>query len=221
MVAHGLPSQKRRHLWTSAYLCGYASGVYSRTQRDQPPDIFRLRDLDAVDLTRARLRALVRTGQAERVGHGLYRRPGAGTELDTVATVCARVPGAVVCLLTALVIHRIGTQIPPEVWIAIDRKARKPRIEHLPVRIVRFSRALLSYGIEERKVQGVAVKITSPARTVVDCFRYRNKLGMDVALEALKDGLRTRRVTVAALVRAAQVCRVERVLKPYLEALVA
>jgi predicted transcriptional regulator of viral defense system len=195
--------------------------VYTVRAREQPPEIFRLRDLDQVKLTRARLRTLVSTGQAERVGRGLYRRPGEGTELDTVATVSARVPGAVVCLLTALAIHRIGTQLPAEVWIAIDRKARKPRTENLPIRIVRFSKALLTYGIEERIVQGVVVKITSPARTVVDCFRYRNKLGMDVALEALKDGLTTRRVTIPALMRAAQVCRVERVLKPYLEALLA
>jgi predicted transcriptional regulator of viral defense system len=208
-------------LWTGAYLCGYTCLLYTVREREQPPEIFRLRDLDRVKLTRARLRTLVRTGQAERVGRGLYRRPGEVTELDTVATVSARVPGAVVCLLTALAIHRIGTQLPAEVWIAIDRKARKPRTENLPIRIVRFSKALLSYGIEERTVQGVAVKLTSPARTVVDCFRYRNKLGMDVALEALKDGLATRRVTVPALVRAAQVCRVERVLKPYLEALLA
>ena len=164
---------------------------------------------------------MVRRGEAERIGRGLYRRRAEVTELDTVATVCARVPGGVVCLLTALVIHRIGTQLPRDVWIAIDRKARKPRLEDLPVHVVRFSPLLLRYGVEERRVQGVPVRITSPARTVVDCFRYRNKIGLDVALEAMKDGLRTRRVSVSELVRAAEVCRVERVLRPYLEALVA
>lgn len=188
---------------------------------DQPPAIFRLRDIDGLSLSRARLRAMVSRGEAERVGRGLYRRPGEVTELDTVATVAARVPGAVVCLLTALEIHRIGTQLPAEVWIAMDRKARKPKLGELPVRIVRFSEALLRYGVDERRVQGVAVRITSPARTVVDCFRYRNKIGIDVALEALKDGLRTRRVSVSELVRAAHDCRVEGVLRPYLEAIVA
>lgn len=193
----------------------------SITAKAEGPDIFRLRDLDRVALTRARLRALISRGQVERVGRGLYRRRSEITELDTIATVCARVPNAVVCLLSALAIHRIGTQLPAEVWIALDRKARKPRIEDLPVRTVRFSGPLLRYGIEERRAQGVTFRITSPARTVVDCFRYRNKIGIDVALEALKDALRTRRVTVAALVRAAEVCRVQGVLKPYLEALLA
>jgi len=208
-------------MWTSADVSGYIRAVRNRDKGAHGPDIFRLRDIDRLALTRARLRTMIKHGEAERVGQGLYRRHSEVTELDTVATVCARVPDAVVCLLTALVIHRIGTQLPADVWIAIDRKARKPRLEDLPVRIVRFSGPLLRYGIEERRVQGVTVRITSPARTVVDCFRYRNKIGIDVALEALKESLRTRRVSVAALVRAAQVCRVQGVLKPYLEALVS
>jgi predicted transcriptional regulator of viral defense system len=164
---------------------------------------------------------MVRRGEATKVGRGLYRRVSDETELDTVATVCARVPGAIVCLLTALLIHRIGTQLPHEVWIALDRKARKPRVEALPVHIVRFSGPMLRYGIDQRLVQGVAVRITSPARTVVDCFRYRNKIGIDVALEALKDALRTRRTSVDAIVRAAQACRMDKVIRPYLEAIVA
>ena len=194
-----------------------------RSSERQPelPDIFRFRDIDRAGLTRGILRGMVSRGEAEKVGRGLYRRASDVTELDTVAMVCARVPGAVVCLLTALVIHRIGTQLPPDVWIAIDRKARKPRVGDLPVRIVRFSGAMLRYGIEERHVQGVVVRVTSPARTVVDCFRYRHKLGIDVALEALKDSLRTRRVSIDALVRAAEVGRVYAVIKPYLEAVVA
>lgn len=185
------------------------------------PAIFRLQDAERAGLTRGRLRGMVRRGEAAKVGRGLYRRGTEATELDTVATVCARVPGGIVCLLTALVIHRIGTQLPPDVWIALDRRARTPRLEALPVHIVRFSGPMLRYGIEERRVQGVAVRITSPARTVVDCFRYRNKIGIDVALEALKDSLRTRRTSVDAIVRAAQVCRVDNVIRPYLEAVVS
>lgn len=185
------------------------------------PEIFRLQDLDAAGLTRARLRTMVARGEAERLGWGLYRRASTPTELDTVATVCARVPDGVVCLLTALAIHRIGTQAPSDVWLAIDRKARKPTLDGLPVHVVRFSGAMLHYGIEERQVQGVVVRLTSPARTVIDCFRYRNKVGLDVALEALKDSLRTRRVSVAALSRAAEVCRASSVIKPYLEAVLA
>ncbi len=187
----------------------------------QKPDIFRHRDIEQIGLTRGRLRGMLRRGEAERVGRGLYRRVGEITELDTVATVCARVPGAIVCLLSALLIHDIGTQLPADVWIALDRKARKPRLDDLPVRIVRFSGPMLRYGIEVRRVQGVPVSITTPARTVVDCFRYRNKIGLDVALEALKDALRRRRASVGEISRAAQICRASSVVKPYLEAAVA
>ena len=205
----------------SVNVYGYVRSVKQSQSEAQLPTIFRLRDIDQVGLTRGRLRGMISRGEAEKVGRGLYRRPSEITELDTVATVCARVPGAIVCLLTALLIHRIGTQLPAEVWIALDRKARKPRVDHLPLHIVRYSGPMLRYGVEERRVQGVVVRITSPARTVVDCFRYRNKIGIDVALEALKDSLRTRRVSVDALVRAAQVCRGYAVIKPYLEAVVA
>jgi predicted transcriptional regulator of viral defense system len=182
------------------------------------PEIFRYRDIDRVGLTRGRLRGMLQRGVAEQVGRGLYRKVSEATELDTVATACARVPGGVVCLLTALAIHRIGTQLPEEVWIAIDRKARKPRLGDFPVRIVRFSPALLRYGIEERRVHGVSVRITSPARTVVDCFRYRNKIGLDVAIEALRESLRDHLTSIDAILRAARIGRVYNVIKPYLEA---
>jgi predicted transcriptional regulator of viral defense system len=187
----------------------------------QEPDIFRLQDAPQLGLTRGRLRGLMQRGEIERVGRGLYRRSGEITELDTVATVCARVPGAIVCLLSALLIHGIGTQLPVEVWIALDRKARKPRLDELPVRVVRFSGPMLRYGIETRRVQGVPIKLTSPARTIVDCFRYRKKIGLDVALEALKDALQRRRASVGEINRAAQICHISTVIKPYLEAAVA
>jgi predicted transcriptional regulator of viral defense system len=183
--------------------------------------IFRFRDLGRLGLTRSRLRGMLLRGEAERLGRGLYRRGGRITELDTVATVCARVPGAIVCLLSALLIHRIGTQLPNEVWIAIDRKARRPRVADLPVRIVRFSGPMLRHGIDVRRVQGVRVRITSPARTVVDCFRYRNKIGPDIALEALKDALATRRASVDEIAGCARACRVFTVIRPYLEAMLA
>ena len=163
-----------------------------------------------------------RAGEVEAIGWGLYRRTDAEpTELETVAAVSARVPGAIVCLLTALAMHEIGTQLPPEVWIALDRKARKPRFDDLPVRIVRFSGPMLTYGVATREVEGVPVKITSPARTVVDCFRYRNKIGLDVALEALRDALGRRLATPDEMVRAAEVCRIQTVIRPYLQAALA
>lgn len=187
----------------------------------QKPQIFRYQDIERLGLTRSRLRGMVREGAAERIGRGLYQRVGEITELHTVATVCARVPGAIVCLLSALLIHGIGTQLPDEVWIALDRKMRKPRLDELPVRIVRFSGPMLSYGLETRRVQGVPVTLTSPARTIVDCFRYRNKIGIDVALEALKDALGRRRASVSEITHAAQICHIATVIKPYLEATVA
>jgi predicted transcriptional regulator of viral defense system len=165
---------------------------------------------------------MVRRGEAHRVARGLYRvADAAATEHETLATVSARVPGGIVCLLTALQFHGIGTQAPRYVWIAIDRKARLPRLGKLPVRIVRFSGPMLRYGVETRTLQGVTVRITSPARTVVDCFRYRRKLGLDVALEALQDALRSKITTVSAIMRAAEACRARSIITPYVEATVA
>jgi predicted transcriptional regulator of viral defense system len=135
--------------------------------------------------------------------------------------VASAVPNAIVCLLTALRIHEIGTQSPHEVWIAIDRKSRKPTRLPAKVRIVRFSGAMLTYGVISRPMLGVPVSITSPARTVVDCFRYRNKIGTDVAMEALRDAVRSRKATVDEISRAAEVCRARTVMKTYLEALSA
>ncbi len=181
--------------------------------------VFRPQDAEALGIPRSMLRAWLRRGTAERVGRGLYRLSEAKpSEYETLAMVAARVPHAVVCLLTALHVHGIGTQAPREVWIALDRKARKPRLDGLPVRVVRFSAPMLSYAVETREIQGVAVRITMPARTVVDCFRYRNKIGLDVALEALRDALATGRATVADILRAAEVGRVRNVIQPYVEA---
>jgi predicted transcriptional regulator of viral defense system len=165
---------------------------------------------------------MIRTGEAHQIGRGLYRRRAiAATELETIATICARVPHSTVCLLSALAIHDIGTQQPPDVWIALDRKARKPHFADIDVRIVRFSGAMLRHGIITRRVQGVRVRLTDPARTVVDCFRYRNKLGLDIAIEALRDVIGNRRATVDAIVRAAQSCRIYSVMKPYLQAVLS
>lgn len=159
-------------------------------------------------------------GEVERVARGIYRRTDAEiTELETVAAVSKRVSGSVVCLLTALAIHEIGTQLPNRVWIAIDRKARKPRVHDLPIEIVRFSGPMLSYGVDTIEALGVEIRVTSPARTIVDCFRYRKKIGLDVALEALHDAVETKKVTVAEVDRVARVSRIRSVLRPYLESL--
>jgi predicted transcriptional regulator of viral defense system len=135
--------------------------------------------------------------------------------------VASAIPNGIVCLLTALLVHDIGTQMPHEIWMAIDRRARRPVRLPAKVRLLRFSGRMLTYGVTTRTMLGVPVKITSPARTVVDCFRYRNKVGMDVALEALRDAVRSRKATVSEIDRVADVCRQRTVIKPYLEALSA
>jgi predicted transcriptional regulator of viral defense system len=183
------------------------------------PAVFRARDVEALGIQRSGLRAWLRDGTAERVGRGLYRLAEAEpSEHETIAMVAARVPQAIVCLLTALRVHGIGTQAPREVWIALDRKARKPRLEGLPLHVVRFSGPMLTYSVQTLEIQGVAVQITSPARTVVDCFRYRSKTGLDVALEALRETLAAGQASVAEIRRIAEVARVRSVIQPYVEA---
>ncbi|MBI2839691.1 MAG: type IV toxin-antitoxin system AbiEi family antitoxin domain-containing protein [Acidobacteria bacterium] len=186
------------------------------------PGLFRPRDLQEAGIPTGRLRMMIARGEVDRIGRGLYRRRNlAPSEHETVAMVSKRVPGAIICLLTALHVHRIGTQVSKDVWIALDRKARKPRLSELPIRVIRFSGPMLRYGVLARDIEGVTCRITSPARTVVDCFRYRNKVGLDVALEALRDVLRTRRATVDEISRAAEVCRILSVIRPYIEAMVS
>lgn len=183
---------------------------------------FRPRDLRPLGVSFRQLQTLVSTGAVEKVGSGLYRLSEVElTELETVAMVASAVPKAIICLLTALRIHGIGTQAPHEVWIALDRKCRKPKRLPARTRIVRFSGAMLTYGVVKRSMLGVPVFITSPARTVVDCFRYRNKVGIDVAMEALRDAVRSRKTLVDEIWRAAEVCRIRTVISPYLEALSA
>jgi predicted transcriptional regulator of viral defense system len=180
----------------------------------------RTHELERQGYSRPRIRALAEQGILEQVARGLYRvAERSPNEHFTMLAVVARVPHAVVCLLSALRFHEIGTQSPHEVWIAIDRKARKPRLEGLPVKVVRFSGQSLTSGVEIRKVGGRDVRITSVARTVADCFKYRNKIGLDVALEALREAWRAKRVTSDELWRNAQLCRVANVMSPYLESL--
>jgi predicted transcriptional regulator of viral defense system len=184
------------------------------------PGIFRPKDLAEFGVSVDQLRAWLRRGEAERIGRGLYRHRDAElTEQDTIVRVCTRVPRAIVCLLTALHLHGIGTQLPREVWIALDRKARKPKLEDLAARIVRFSGPMLTYAVETQKIQGIQIRVTSPARTIVDCFRYRKRIGLDVALEALREGLRSKQATVEKIRRAAEVCRIQTVIRPYLESM--
>jgi predicted transcriptional regulator of viral defense system len=139
------------------------------------------------------------------------------TEHHSVAEAAAAVPQGIVCLLTALRLHGLTSQAPFEVWMAIDGKAWKPRIVYPPLHIVRFSGSARATSVEKRVIEGVSVKLTTPAKTVADCFKYRNKIGLDVALEALRECLRQRRATRDEIAAAAAVCRVANVIRPYME----
>lgn len=181
---------------------------------------FRPRDVASLGVSFRDLQRLVSAGEVERWSKGLYRLTASEpTELDTLAMVTAVIPKAIFCLMTALSVHQIGTQLPRFVWLALDRKARKPKALSELVRLMRFSGPMLTYGVQTIIAQGISLKITSPARTVVDCFRYRNKVGIDVAMEALRDGFRTHAFTMAEIGRAAEVCRIRNVMKPYMQAL--
>jgi predicted transcriptional regulator of viral defense system len=180
--------------------------------------VVRPRDLKALGVPPSYLGRLVAAGELERVGRGLYRLARASaTEHHSLAMAAARVPRGVVCLLSALRYHGLTTQAPFEVWLALGIKARVPRVEDPPLRIVRMSDEALTRGVEKHTLEGVPVAITSAARTVADCFKFRNKIGLDVALEALRD-LRGRRGDLDELWRLARMLRVANVLRPYLEA---
>lgn len=180
------------------------------------------RELARQGIHRQTLTRLVAEGRLERVARGVYRLPDQPiTEHHGLVLAAAAVPQGVVCLLSALQFHGVGTQLPSEVWLAIDRRAWRPRLEYPPLRILRFTGKALTAGIETHRLEGRPVKIYSLAKTVADCFKYRNKIGVEVAVEALRAGWRERRFTMDELDRYAEICRVQRVMQPYLQALTA
>ena len=182
--------------------------------------LIRPRDLAPLGIPRVALTRAVRRGELERIGRGLYGLPGRPVSAHgALAEVARRVPKGVVCLLSALRFHGLTTQAPFEVWLAIDNKAIAPKLDYPPLRIVRFSGAALTEGVEEQVVDGVTVRVTGVAKTVADCFKYRNKIGLDVALEALREAWREKRMTSDDLWRYAKVCRVANVMRPYMDSL--
>lgn len=181
--------------------------------------LLRASDLDAIDAPRVVLTRLIAAGLLDRVGRGLYRLPGHPiSEHEGLMVVATKAPQAVFCLLTALQFHGLTTQLPRQVWIAMPRGSHSPRIDYPPIRMVQMAGSAHLAGVEEHLCNGVKVRIYSPAKTVVDCFKHRNKIGLDVALEALKDAWRTRKASADDLWRYAQDCRVATVMRPYMEA---
>lgn len=182
--------------------------------------VLRPRDLDAERIPRTYLSRMLTSGQLERIGRGLYVPAGRDFgEHQTLIEASKRSPKGVVCLLSALRFHKLTTQAPREVWLAIGEKAWRPRLSSPPLRVFRFSDRALRTGVESHQIEGVTVRVYNPAKTVADCFKYRHKIGLDVALEALRECWRARRCTMDELWRYAKVCRVQNVMRPYLEAM--
>lgn len=189
-------------------------------QLAQKAGVLRTRDAALHSIPRQYLTRAYRRGLIKRVGRGLYIAADAQlSESHSLAQAAKRVPNGVICLLSALQFHDLTTQSPFEIWMAIDRKAWLPHVPDLPLRFVRFSGPALTEEVQTHRVGGVAVRVYSPAKTVADCFKYRNKIGLDVALEALRDCWRQRKATMDQLWRAAKICRVANVMRPYMESL--
>ena len=183
--------------------------------------IVRGTELDRLGVHRMYLKRLVDRGLLVQRSRGIYEaaKPRI-SEHDSVIEVAVRVPRATLCLLTALRLHQLTTQNPFEVWIMIDRKARKPSMTYPPIRVVRASGFALSRGVKAMRIDGVEINVTTVAKTVADCFKYRSTVGVDVAIEALRDAWRQKKVTVEAIIAAAKIDRVATVMRPYLESLV-
>ena len=184
--------------------------------------VLRSGDVAAQGIHTGTLTRLTRTGSLERVGPGRYRLPQSAraTEHHDLVVAMSSLPRSVVCLTSALQFHGIGTQLPAEVWLAVPRGTRVPRLSAPPVRVVRVASEMFDLGIEEHRVESETLRVYSVARTIADCFRFRNKVGLDVALEALAESWRAKRLNLDELHRLATRLRVQRVMQPYLETIV-
>jgi predicted transcriptional regulator of viral defense system len=182
--------------------------------------LVRTGELEAKGLSRGAIRRLDREGKIERISRGVYGLPGAVlSEHHSLAEASRFVQGGVICLLSALRFHELTTQNPFEVWVAVDSKAWRPKSRALKIRLVYVSGASLTEGVETYDVGGVRIRVYCAAKTVADCFKFRNKIGIDVAVEALKDFTRRYRGGANELARYARICRVHRVMQPYLDAI--
>ena len=183
--------------------------------------LIRARDLEPAGIARSELRRAMDRNILTYVSRGVYRFANAEpTAHDVMIEACLRVPQGVVCLLSSLNFHELGTQSPHQIWMAIDVKARKPPSSDLPLKIVRFSGIALADGVETHQTAAGEIRVYCAAKTVADCFKYRNKTGLDVALEALRDYIHNRTGTIDEIWKYAKVCRVSKVMRPYLEAMI-
>lgn len=184
--------------------------------------MLRLRDFATEGIGPETLARLVREAAVIRAARGLYQLSDTHVEAaHALAEAAILVPKGVVCLTSALQYHELTLQMPSAVWMAIDRAAWRPKIDYPPIRFVRFAGWALTEGVERHRIENVDVRITDPARAIVDCFRYRTKVGLDVAMEGLREGLRRRRCTPDQLWQYARRARVWSVMRPYVEAMVS
>ena len=184
--------------------------------------MLRQKDFLAEEIGQETLARLMREGQVVRPSRGLYQLSDAPVNASQIlAEAASLVPKGVVCLISALQFHQLTLQMPSSVWMAIDRTAWKPTISYPSIRFVRFSGWALTEGVERHSIQSRQVPITDPSRTIVDCFRYRNKIGIDVAMEGLREGIRQRKCTPDQLWQYAKKARVWTIMRPYVETEVA
>ena len=177
-------------------------------------------DAAQLGVPRTYLSRLARRGQLEKIARCLYTSPGfSPSEHASLVEASYQVPKGVLCLLSALRFHNLTTQSPREVWMAIGHKAWAPKISSPPIRLVRMSAPALHFGVSEHQESGATLRVFSPAKTVADCFKFRHKIGLDVAIEALKESRRLKKASIDELWAAAKVCRVGNVIRPYLESL--
>ena len=182
--------------------------------------VVRARDFTTAGIARTYIQRLCQEGLLVRVGRGLYQAADAEIEAQhSLVEASQAIPHGIVCILSALQFHGLTTQTPHQVWMMIGSKKWAPRKPPVSLRIIRATGAALREGVEHHEIEGIEVPIYSAAKTVADCFKHRNKVGIDVAIEALRDCLRQRKCTVDDLWRYARVCRVQNVRRPYLEAL--
>jgi len=207
---------------TNGTYCGMLSDTHTQRVLDLvgQKGLLRASDLDAIGAPRIVLTRLSAAGLLDRVGRGLYRLPDAqASEFESLGTIATKVPQAVFCLLTALQFHELTTQLPRQVWIAMPRGSHPPRIDYPPLKMVQFTGEAYAAGVEEVERDGVKLRVYGVAKTVADCFKHRNKIGLDVALEALKDARSRNKASSDDIWRYAKVCRVANVMRPYLESI--
>jgi predicted transcriptional regulator of viral defense system len=182
--------------------------------------ILRSNDLARKGIPRIILTRLIANGQLEKIGRGLYCLPGTEfSEKESLLTIAIKLPNAVFCLLSALQIHNLTTQLPRQVWIAMPHGSHLPKIDYPPLKMLQYSGLAYSEGIQTIEYDKVIMRVYNPAKTVADCFKHRSKIGLDVAIEALKEVRRKQKASVEELWHFAKICRVANIMRPYLEAI--